>query len=132
MRAGLKALAAMAQDGRRSWAVLGVMGELGEDAVTAHDEIGRLVVRLNIGKLVVIGPDAAAMHRGACQEGSWGEESVLVPDVEAAVALLHDQLRPGDVVLVKASKVAGLWRVAESLLEAPDSHSHERSNGGTA
>ena len=64
--------------------------------------------------------------------GSWGEESVLVPDVEAAVALLHDQLRPGDVVLVKASKVAGLWRVAESLLEAPDSHSHERSNGGTA
>ena len=48
------------------------------------------------------------------------------------MALLHDQLRPGDVVLVKASKVAGLWRVAESLLEAPDSHSHERSNGGTA
>jgi UDP-N-acetylmuramoyl-tripeptide--D-alanyl-D-alanine ligase len=137
MRAGLKALVAMAQD-RRSWAVLGVMGELGEDAVTAHDEIGRLVVRLNIGKLVVIGPEAAAMHRGACQEGSWGEESILVPDVEAAVALLHDQLRPGDVVLVKASKVAGLWRVAEglldteALLEPPGSSPDERSNGGTA
>ena len=134
MRAGLKALAAMAREGRRSWAVLGVMGELGEDAVTAHDEIGRLVVRLNIAKLVVIGPEAAAMHQGASQEGSWGEESILVPDVEAAVALLHDQLRPGDVVLVKASKVAGLWRVAEALLSpAPDnSPSHERSNGGDA
>ena len=134
MRAGLKALAAMAREGRRSWAVLGVMGELGEDAVTAHDEIGRLVVRLNIAKLVVIGPEAAAMHQGASQEGSWGEESILVPDVEAAVALLHDQLRPGDVVLVKASKVAGLWRVAEALLSpAPDnSLSHERSNGGDA
>ncbi len=134
MRAGLKALAAMGRDGRRTWAVLGVMGELGADSVTAHDEIGRLVVRLNIAKLVVIGPEAAAMHQGAHQEGSWGEESTLVPDVEAAAALLHDQLRPGDVVLVKASKVAGLWRVAEALLtSAPDNFpSHERSNGGDA
>ncbi|WIY01727.1 UDP-N-acetylmuramoyl-tripeptide--D-alanyl-D-alanine ligase [Amycolatopsis mongoliensis] len=136
MRAGLKALAAMTREsGRRSWAVLGVMGELGADAVTAHDEIGRLVVRLNIAKLVVIGPEAAAMHQGAFQEGSWGEESTLVPDVEAAIAVLHDQLRPGDVVLVKASKAAGLWRVAEALLEpretSPES-STERSNGGDA
>ncbi|WP_290061981.1 UDP-N-acetylmuramoyl-tripeptide--D-alanyl-D-alanine ligase [Amycolatopsis solani] len=134
MRAGLKALAAMTREtGRRSWAVLGVMGELGADAITAHDEIGRLVVRLNIAKLVVIGPEAAAMHQGAHQEGSWGEESALVPDVEAAIALLHDQLRPGDVVLVKASKAAGLWRVAEALLEprATD-NSENRSNGGDA
>ncbi len=134
MRAGLKALAAMTREsGRRSWAVLGVMGELGADAVTAHDEIGRLVVRLNIAKLVVIGPDAAAMHQGAHQEGSWGEESALVPDVEAAIALLHDQLRPGDVVLVKASKAAGLWRVAEALLEPRETdNSENRSNGGDA
>jgi UDP-N-acetylmuramoyl-tripeptide--D-alanyl-D-alanine ligase len=134
MRAGLKALAAMTREsGRRSWAVLGVMGELGADSVTAHDEIGRLVVRLNIAKLVVIGPEAAAMHQGAFQEGSWGEESILVPDVEAAAALLHDQLRPGDVVLVKASKAAGLWRVAEALLEPRESdNSENRSNGGDA
>ncbi|MEV6643328.1 UDP-N-acetylmuramoyl-tripeptide--D-alanyl-D-alanine ligase [Amycolatopsis sp. NPDC051371] len=134
MRAGLKALAAMTRDsGRRSWAVLGVMGELGADAVTAHDEIGRLVVRLNIAKLVVIGPEAAAMHQGAHQEGSWGEESTLVPDVGAAIALLHDQLRPGDVVLVKASKAAGLWRVAEALLEPRETdNSENRSNGGDA
>ncbi|HEY3711907.1 MAG TPA: UDP-N-acetylmuramoyl-tripeptide--D-alanyl-D-alanine ligase [Amycolatopsis sp.] len=142
MRAGLKALASMSASGRRSWAVLGVMGELGADAVNEHDAIGRLVVRLNIDKLVVIGPQAAAMHQGAFQEGSWGEESVLVPDIEAAVALLRDQLRPGDIVLVKASKVAGLWRVAEALLadppEAPPSElpsspsSSERSNGGHA
>ena len=128
VRAGLKALAAMTREtGRRSWAVLGVMAELGTDSVTAHDEIGRLVVRLNIAKLVVIGPEAAAMHQGAHQEGSWGEESTLVPDVEAAAALLHDQLRPGDVVLVKASKSAGLWRVVEALLE-----NSERANGGDA
>lgn len=141
VRAALKALASMSTQ-RRSWAVLGLMGELGEDAVEAHDSIGRLVVRLNIDKLVVVGQDAAAMHQGALQEGSWGEESVLVPDVEAAVALLHDQLRAGDIVLVKASKVAALWRVAEALLTSPETNaassavppspSQERSNGGDA
>jgi UDP-N-acetylmuramoyl-tripeptide--D-alanyl-D-alanine ligase len=135
MRAALKSLASMSTR-RRSWAVLGVMGELGDDAVTAHDEIGRLVVRLNIGKLVVVGESAAAMHHGATQEGSWGEESILVPDAEAAIALLHDQLQPEDVVLVKASKVAQLWRVADALLgpetASPSSNSSDSANGGDA
>ncbi|WP_019819779.1 glutamate ligase domain-containing protein, partial [Saccharomonospora saliphila] len=115
VRAALKTLASMTSE-RRSWAVLGVMGELGADSVSAHDEIGRLAVRLNINRLVVVGEQAAAMHHGASHEGSWGEESVLVPDTEAAAALLREQVRPDDVVLVKASKVAELWRVADALL----------------
>ncbi|CRK58430.1 UDP-N-acetylmuramoylalanyl-D-glutamyl-2,6-diaminopimelate--D-alanyl-D-alanine ligase [Alloactinosynnema sp. L-07] len=119
VRAALKTLATMARTGdrRRSWAVLGVMGELGDTAVAAHDEIGRLAVRLDINRLVVVGDQARAMHQGAHLEGSWGEESVLVPDVDAAVALLRAELAPGDVVLVKASKSAALWRVADALLE---------------
>ena len=56
------------------------------------------------------------MHQGAHLEGSWGKESVLVPDVDAAVALLRAELRAGDVVLVKASNVIGLWQVADALL----------------
>ncbi|MTD59065.1 UDP-N-acetylmuramoyl-tripeptide--D-alanyl-D-alanine ligase [Amycolatopsis pithecellobii] len=116
VRAALKTLASMSR-GKRSWAVLGVMAELGADSVSAHDEIGRLAVRLNIGKLVVVGDDAAAMHQGASHEGSWGEESVLVSDTDAAIALLRAELEPGDVVLVKASNAARLWRVAGALLE---------------
>ncbi|MBK0867321.1 MAG: UDP-N-acetylmuramoyl-tripeptide--D-alanyl-D-alanine ligase [Saccharopolyspora sp.] len=116
VRAALKTLASMTRGKPgRAWAVLGVMGELGESGVAAHDEIGRLAVRLNIDRLVVVGDQARAMHQGASLEGSWGEESVLVPDVDAAVALLRDELRPGDVVLAKASKVAALWQVAEAL-----------------
>ncbi|GAB3274876.1 UDP-N-acetylmuramoyl-tripeptide--D-alanyl-D-alanine ligase [Parasphingorhabdus pacifica] len=117
VRAALKSLAAMTRTRPgRAWAVLGVMGELGDAGADAHDEIGRLAVRLNIDRLVVVGEQAAGMHHGASLEGSWGEESVLVPDVDAAVALLRAELRPGDVVLTKASKVAALWRVAETLL----------------
>jgi UDP-N-acetylmuramoyl-tripeptide--D-alanyl-D-alanine ligase len=121
MSAALKTLATMARAAnprRRAWAVLGVMGELGDNAVAAHDEIGRLAVRLNISRLVVVGEQARPMHQGASLEGSWGEESVLVPDVDAAIALLRDELRGDDLVLVKASKSAALWRVADALLEA--------------
>jgi UDP-N-acetylmuramoyl-tripeptide--D-alanyl-D-alanine ligase len=119
VRAALKSLASMARAGdapRRSWAVLGMMGELGDTHVRAHDEIGRLAVRLDISRLVVVGEAARPMHQGAHLEGSWGEESVLVPDVDAAVELLRDELKPGDVVLVKASKSEALWRVAEAIL----------------
>ncbi|WP_033437751.1 UDP-N-acetylmuramoyl-tripeptide--D-alanyl-D-alanine ligase [Saccharothrix sp. NRRL B-16314] len=121
VRAALKSLATISRattPARRSWAVLGPMAELGADSIRAHDEIGRLAVRLDINKLVVVGQDARAMQQGAHLEGSWGEEAILVPDVTAAVELLRDQVRPGDVVLVKASNSYGLWRVAEALLEA--------------
>jgi UDP-N-acetylmuramoyl-tripeptide--D-alanyl-D-alanine ligase len=95
------------------------MGELGPTAAEEHEAIGRLAVRLNIARLVVVGEGAAPMHAAAVREGSWGEESVLVPDVEAALALLRTHLEPNDVVLVKASRSVGLERVAAGLLDQP-------------
>ena len=120
MRAGLQALAVMARGDqrRRSWAVLGEMGELGEDSITEHDRVGRLAVRLDISRLVVVGTGRpmSAMHHGAVMEGSWGSESTMVPDADAALQLLRAELAPGDVVLVKASNAAGLGALAEALL----------------
>jgi UDP-N-acetylmuramoyl-tripeptide--D-alanyl-D-alanine ligase len=120
MRAGLQALAVMARTeagARRSWAVLGEMGELGEESITEHDRIGRLAVRLDISRLIVVGSgrSMSAMHHGAVMEGSWGSESVMVPDADAALELLRAGLAPGDVVLVKASNAAGLGALAEAL-----------------
>jgi UDP-N-acetylmuramoyl-tripeptide--D-alanyl-D-alanine ligase len=57
----------------------------------------------------------SAMHHGAVMEGSWGSESTMVADVDEALALLRAELRGGDVVLVKASKSAGLAALAETL-----------------
>ncbi|GAB3597916.1 UDP-N-acetylmuramoyl-tripeptide--D-alanyl-D-alanine ligase [Angustibacter peucedani] len=114
VRAALKALVGMGS-GRRTWAVLGEMLELGPDSVAEHDAVGRLAVRLNVSRLVAVGPGAQAIHTGATQEGSWGEESVHVPDVEAAHALLREQLRPGDVVLLKSSRDAGLRVLGDQL-----------------
>ncbi|MGN6238292.1 MAG: UDP-N-acetylmuramoyl-tripeptide--D-alanyl-D-alanine ligase [Cellulosimicrobium cellulans] len=118
MRAALKALAVMAGRDRRSVAVLGEMLELGDDSRVAHDDLGRLVVRLNVKLLVVVGEGAGGIHDGATQEGSWGDETRFVPDVGAASALLRDELREGDVVLVKASNGSGLWRLGDELAAA--------------
>ncbi|WP_175408409.1 UDP-N-acetylmuramoyl-tripeptide--D-alanyl-D-alanine ligase [Streptomyces sp. TRM64462] len=122
MRAALRALAAMGEAARakggRTWAVLGLMAELGDEALAEHDAVGRLAVRLNVGKLVAVGGrEASWLQLGAYNEGSWGEESVHVSDTQAAIDLLRSELRPGDVVLVKASRSVGLERVAQALLE---------------
>jgi UDP-N-acetylmuramoyl-tripeptide--D-alanyl-D-alanine ligase len=129
MRAGLKALAWMAREAgagtspagagkRRSWAVLGEMAELGDDAISEHDRIGRLAVRLDVSRLIVVGTgrSMSAMHHGAVMEGSWGSESTMVADADAALALLRAELRAGDVVLVKASNAAGLGALADALV----------------
>ena len=136
MRAGLQALAVMARghqqsETRRSFAVLGEMGELGEEAITEHDRIGRLAVRLDVTRLIVVGTGRpmSAMHHGAVMEGSWGSESTPVPDADAALELLRAELRPGDVVLVKASNAAGLGALADKLIgDAPEAPG--RGEGG--
>lgn len=122
MKAALRALAAMGRAARatggRTWAVLGQMAELGDASLAEHDAVGRLAVRLNVSKLVAVGgQEASWLQLGAYNEGSWGEESVHVSDAQAAVDLLRSELRPGDVVLVKASRSVGLEKVALALLE---------------
>lgn len=124
VKAALKALVTMARAGeppRRCWAVLGEMAELGEDSVVEHDRIGRQAVRLLVDRLIVVGTGRPphAMHQGAVMEGSFDNESLLVPDADAAVEVLEAEVEPGDVVLVKASQSVGLWRVAEALLQQP-------------
>ena len=115
----------------RTWAVLGQMAELGEVAVDAHVEAGRLVAALGISRLVVVGELARPIVDGAVLEG-WSTSAAAapdwVPDTDAATRLLRDELRAGDVVLVKASRSAGLERVALALInEHTAINEHKRS-----
>jgi UDP-N-acetylmuramoyl-tripeptide--D-alanyl-D-alanine ligase len=121
MAAALKALAAAGRGGGRTVAVLGEMAELGEAAAGEHDRLGRLAARLGIDRLVGVGELGEVLVRAARMEGMWPEEATAVADADAAVAAVSAGLAPGDVVLVKASRVVALDRVAERLLspEAP-------------
>jgi UDP-N-acetylmuramoyl-tripeptide--D-alanyl-D-alanine ligase len=57
------------------------------------------------------------MHLAAANEGSWGEESAWVSNIDEVMTLLAAELEPGDIVLVKASRSIGLDRVASEVLE---------------
>jgi UDP-N-acetylmuramoyl-tripeptide--D-alanyl-D-alanine ligase len=115
MAAALKTLAQVRGENDRTIAVLGEMAELGEYAQEEHDRIGRLVVRLNIRKLIVVGHGARHIHNAAGLEGSWDGESVLVETPDEAYDLLREDLGTGDIVLVKSSKSANLRFLGDRL-----------------
>jgi UDP-N-acetylmuramoyl-tripeptide--D-alanyl-D-alanine ligase len=115
VRAALDTVVHMAREGR-AYAVLGGMAELGASTVSEHEKIGAYAARGGVAGLIAVGEIAAAVLKGAEQVGTWTGERVQVEDVGAAVAALGERLRPGDVVLIKGSRVAGLERVAQAVL----------------
>jgi UDP-N-acetylmuramoyl-tripeptide--D-alanyl-D-alanine ligase len=103
---------------RRTWAVLGEMRELGDDAEAAHEGVGRAAAERGIDRIVAVGAGASGVATGA--EGVGGASVVTaVADVQEAVRLVAGDVVPGDVVLVKASRAAGLERLALALTEVP-------------
>lgn len=117
MRAGIEALA-YTSSGRpeaSSWAVLGQMGELGEDGSDEHAVLGEFLGSRGIDNVIVVGN---GVNQRALSESakSVGINTRLVENIDAAVNMIDLELRPNDVVLVKASYADGLWGVAEGLL----------------
>jgi UDP-N-acetylmuramoyl-tripeptide--D-alanyl-D-alanine ligase len=109
MRAALAHLAERA-GGRRRVAVLGDMAELGPDAPGYHRQVGEAAAELGVQQLVAVGE----LARGYV-EGADGVESRWAPTVEQGIAAVRETLRPGDVVLVKASRAIGLEAVAANI-----------------
>jgi len=117
MAAALRTLAQITGPDERTVAVLGAMSELGESAGEEHDRIGLLAVRLNIRRIVVVGPEARRLYLSVVGEGSWDSEAVHLPDQDAAFEYLRTELRDGDRVLVKSSNSVGLRHLGDRLGE---------------
>jgi UDP-N-acetylmuramoyl-tripeptide--D-alanyl-D-alanine ligase len=107
MRAALEHLVAQA-GGRRTVAILGEMAELGPGSPGYHEEIGTVAKNLGIGVLIGVGELARSY-----EPDDW------CADAAAAIAMARTVIRPGDCVLVKGSRAAGLEVVAEALAGAP-------------
>ena len=111
MRAALTYLAQRAE-GRRRVAVLGEMAELGRTAPAYHAEVGRAAAELGVDEILAVGP----LARGYLDGGVPGR---AVANVHDALRVLGEVVRPGDAVLVKASRAVGLEAIAEALLKVP-------------
>jgi UDP-N-acetylmuramoyl-tripeptide--D-alanyl-D-alanine ligase len=115
MRAALATLADMTAGGRRGFAVLGQMTELGEESAGFHDEAGMLAARAGVAGLILVGEEAEPIGAGTKAVPSWAGELLYVADPPAAARALEQRLSGGDVVLVKASHSVGLESVALAL-----------------
>ncbi|MEO5940544.1 MAG: UDP-N-acetylmuramoyl-tripeptide--D-alanyl-D-alanine ligase [Candidatus Limnocylindrales bacterium] len=102
--------------GRRI-AVLGEMLELGDDHNSGHARVGAAAAGI-VEHLVVVGSGGAAIAAGAADAGLAGSSIAAVADRGAALALLTGVLRPGDVVLVKASRGVALDLLIDELVGA--------------
>jgi UDP-N-acetylmuramoyl-tripeptide--D-alanyl-D-alanine ligase len=110
--AALETLCDLPLQGRRV-AVLGDMGELGAHTEAAHMEVGKRAAELKIGQLFTVGKMSAATAKAARDAGLT--RVIEFSDVEAAVRAVKNFLKPGDVVLLKASRASRLERIAETL-----------------
>jgi UDP-N-acetylmuramoyl-tripeptide--D-alanyl-D-alanine ligase len=112
--AALRTARWMAGEGRLV-AVLGEMAELGSISVDEHDRVGELAARIRVDRLLTVGEAARAIARAAVREGMEPGEVASYDDPAEALEDVRSWARPGDLVLCKGSRVAGLETLAEAL-----------------
>ena len=91
--------------------VLGDMGELGEDALSLHAEVGRVAKAAGIEALYSVG----TMAKAAAQ--AFGEGAQYFADQASAIAALQPELTPQATVLLKGSRLSHMERVVAALLQ---------------
>lgn len=116
MKAALRTLVELDADGKRI-AVLGNMGELGAAAESGHREVGQAAAMWHIDHLIGVGDMAETMVQAAQHAGL--ADATVVPSTTEAAELLGQIAQPGDLVLVKGSRLARMERVIEEFSRQP-------------
>lgn len=119
MRAALRTIAEM-RGHKRHFAVLGKMGELGEAGVAAHAEIGWFAASQGYAAVVVMG-DECPETLALCQAAAEGVPALLVSTPDEAAAALRRLAAPGDAILFKGSRSAGVEHVLSAFLHSFES-----------
>ena len=114
MAAALRAARWMAGEGHLI-AVLGTMAELGPIAAREHERIGELAARIRVDRLIAVGESAGPIAVAGLREGVEPENVACYDDPEEALDDVRRTARPGDLVLFKGSRVAGLELLAEAM-----------------
>ena len=114
MEASLATLKEIAADkGRRSWAVLGDMLELGHVAVPAHQKVGRQAAAAGVCGLITLGEMGREIARGAREAGLEAVYSFAAH--EEAAAKLRELLQPEDTILFKGSRGMKMETIIDML-----------------
>ena len=112
MKAALQTLVELDTDGKKI-AVLGEMRELGKETQRGHEEVGEAAASLGVDYLIGIGEMGAVIARAANKAGL--EKSDAVGSTSQAADRLIDIAGPGDLVLIKGSRLARTEQVIEEF-----------------
>ncbi len=115
-----KALATMLEElsyvkGKRKIAVLGDMLELGEREEEFHREIGKIVGKIRIDKLITVGKLASLIGEEAVKYGMERENFRSFPDSESGSDFVKELVKDEDVILVKGSRRLKMEIITERL-----------------
>jgi UDP-N-acetylmuramoyl-tripeptide--D-alanyl-D-alanine ligase len=96
-------------------AVLGEMAELGPISEDEHDRVGELAARIRVDRLITVGGAAVVIARAAIREGMEPADVAIYDTPDEALDDIRRSAAPGDLIVFKGSRLAGLETVAEAL-----------------
>lgn len=101
-------------DGTRKVAILGGMNELGSESLAYHREVGAHAASLSVDLLITIGRKAFAISEGAAKLPE--DRNLYFETKEAFYQKRKEIIKPGDTILVKASRGFEMEQVVAELL----------------
>lgn len=112
VKSALKTISAM--KGERKIAILGDMRELGEYSIPTHREVGQVAADLGIDMLITVGELGKQIAHGA---RDWGFKNPIreFESSDEVASVIRQEIKPGDVVLVKGSRAMEMERIVEAL-----------------
>ncbi len=119
MQAALDLIAQMSAEGRKIM-VLGDMLELGSESQRFHREMGEYVQQAHPDLLMTVGDQAAEIAAGAIEAGMPATDIHVMDSTEEAADFLTQQLEPGDLVLLKASRAMRFEEILQGGPSVPD------------
>jgi UDP-N-acetylmuramoyl-tripeptide--D-alanyl-D-alanine ligase len=100
---------------RRRVLALGEMRELGPRSADFHRRVGQQAAELSPAFLLAVGPNARPYLDGASEVGLPPTAMAYAETSDAAIPVLEQALKPGDVVLIKGSRTIEMERVVQAL-----------------
>ena len=116
MKSSLSVLSGEKPEQGRRIAILGDMGELGEDEAALHEEVGAYAAGC-CDRLIAIGTLSRQIYEEALQKKPT-LSAVWYPDVDSFLEKKDAEVKKGDIVLVKASHFMGFSRIVDALTKS--------------
>ena len=116
--AALEVLAKMPAQGKKKFAALGDMAELGEYTEEAHYQVGQRAAK-TCDYLVTVGEAAKMIAEQAIKSGLPQDKVFSFGTAEPAGRFLQERIKQGDIVLIKGSQVSRMEKITKELMAEP-------------